>query len=71
MDISEIELEFLKDIWADTSRREIAKRAIAIALSRAAKYTLLGDVMELGAELDRMLLPEEQEPRDKDKNLTI
>jgi hypothetical protein len=46
MDISEIELEFLKDIWADTSRREIAKRAIAIALSRAAKYTLLGDVME-------------------------
>lgn len=70
MDISDIELQFLKDVWADSSRREITKRAIAIALGNLGKGITVETVLALGAELDRMLLPEEEEDRNRDANLT-
>lgn len=70
MEVFDKDTQFLKDIWAELDKREITKRVIAVALSKANEDVTLGTITKMDQELDEMLLDKEPEPRNADLNMT-
>lgn len=71
MEVFDYELQFIKDIFAEDTQREVLKRTFAICLSRANPNITLGDIQKLSDTLDDLLLEKDEGIRMKNKNMTL
>lgn len=69
MEVSNSDLQFLKDLWADDHAREVTKRVLAIAIGHVSNIDI-ATMLKVGNELDDMLIEREELPVRKDRSMT-